>query len=106
MFVNEDLTKHRSALLFEARKLSRVDLIQGAWSSDGNIFVKDNAAVVDRINKLGDLFQFGYLLMGPGQPRLFPRRPAGLALRKHAYSNTVEPRYLELAYFELPLISK
>ena len=78
VFVNEDLTKHRSALLFEARKLSRVDLIQGAWSSDGNILVKDNAAVVHRINKLGDLFQFGYLVMGPGQPVLFHRRPADL----------------------------
>jgi len=34
--VNDDLTRQRSALLFNARKLKRDRLIQDVWSSDGN----------------------------------------------------------------------
>ena len=43
-----------------------------------NILVKDNEALVNRINTISDLFHFGYLVMGPGQPRLSRGRPAGL----------------------------
>ena len=64
--VNEDLTSQK----FEARNLAKVNLVQGDWSSDGNILVKDNEAVVHRFNTISDLFHFGYLVMGPGQPKL------------------------------------
>ena len=73
VFVNEDLTKLRSGLLYNARSLVKVELLKGAWSSDGNILVKDSKDKVHRINEISDLFQFGLLVMGPGQPKK-PRR--------------------------------
>ena len=39
IFINEDLTKKRSKLLFHARTLSRVGKLKSAYSSDGKIFV-------------------------------------------------------------------
>lgn len=79
VFLNEDLTKHRSGLLYNARSLTKVELLKGAWSSDGNILVKDLNDKVHRVNDIADLFQFGFLVMGPGQPKRPPRyhRPAG-----------------------------
>ena len=41
VFINEDLTKKRSKLLFEARTLARADHLKAAYSSDGRIFVID-----------------------------------------------------------------
>ena len=67
-FVNEDLTKFRSGILYEARNLSKVEFIKGAWTSDGNILVKDKDDTIHRINGTGDLFHFGYLVMSPGLP--------------------------------------
>lgn len=58
VFVNEDLTKLRSGILYEARKLMKAELIKGAWSSDGNILVKDRKDHVHRVSSLGDLNQF------------------------------------------------
>ena len=69
-FVNEDLTRFRSGVLFEARKLVKVKFVQGAWASDGNILVKDNSDDVHRISSLSDLFRFGYLLMNPNLPAM------------------------------------
>ena len=66
-FVNEDLTRFKSGVLFEARKLAKLKFVQGAWTSDGNILVKDNSDDVHRISSLSDLFRFGYLLMNPNQ---------------------------------------
>ena len=40
--------------------------------------MKDNKAVVHRINKINDLFHFGYLVMGPGEFRLSRGPPDGL----------------------------
>ena len=78
VFVNEDLTKHRSSLLYNARSLAKVELVKGAWSSDGNILVKNSKDKIHRVNVVSDLFQFGLLVMGPGQPKKLPRhRPAG-----------------------------
>ena len=68
VFVNEDLTNFRNGLLYNARRLVKVDLVKGAWSSDGNILVKDNNDKVHRINTISDLFPFGFLVTGPGQP--------------------------------------
>ena len=69
MYVNEDLIKVRSSLLYEARNRAKLNLVQGAWSSDGNILV---------VHRINTMFHFGYLVMGPGQPRLSRGRPAGL----------------------------
>ena len=74
VFVNEDLTKFRSGLLFNARSLTKIELLKGAWSSDGNILVKDMNDKVHRINDISDLFQFGLLVMGLGQPKRPPNR--------------------------------
>lgn len=49
MIINEDLTKLRSGLLFEARKVFKSGHIRGAWSSDGNILTKDKDSCVHRI---------------------------------------------------------
>ena len=86
VFVNEDLTKFRSSLLYNARSLVKVKLLKGAWSSDGNILVKTMNDRVHRINELSDLFQFGFLVMGPGQPKRPPRfhRPMGPRPGGHA----------------------
>ena len=73
VFVNEDLTKFRSGLLYDARRLTKVSSVKGAWSSDGNVLVKDNDEKVHRVNVISDLFQFGFLVMGPGQPSGPPR---------------------------------
>lgn len=58
VFVNEDLTRQRSSLLYEARKLFRSSLVKGAWSSDGTILVRDRSDRIHRINSLSDLNVF------------------------------------------------
>lgn len=40
VFVNEDLTKERSHVLFNARSLVRSSKLEGAWSQDGTVLVK------------------------------------------------------------------
>lgn len=42
VFINEDLTRSRSALSFDARKLKREGKISDTWTADGRIVVKDN----------------------------------------------------------------
>ena len=58
VFVNEDLTKVRSYLLYEARKLFKSKSVLSVWSSDGNIYVRDKHEVVHRIAVLSDLDRF------------------------------------------------
>ena len=41
VYINEDLTKSRSKLLLKARKMVKNKLVKSAWSSDGNILVRD-----------------------------------------------------------------
>lgn len=48
VFVNEDLTRSRSELLFQARKLYKAELIQGCWSTDGTVLIK----VFDTIRRI------------------------------------------------------
>ena len=59
VFVNEDLTKVRSKLLYEARRRVKSKQVKSAWSSDGNILIKttnDNGdEVVRRISSVTDL---------------------------------------------------
>ena len=42
IFINEDLTKKRSKLLYDARCLVRTKKLKSAYASDGKIFVRDN----------------------------------------------------------------
>ena len=68
VFVNGDLTKKRNGYLYEARKLFKRGMLQGAWSSDGTILVKDNENNVHRISALNDLIPFGYTPPPPKKP--------------------------------------
>ena len=58
VFINEDLTKCRSNLLFEVRQLYKSAQLKGAWSADGNILVKDNSDKIQRVSDVSDLDKF------------------------------------------------
>lgn len=49
VFLNEDLVKSRSKLLWEARQKVKGNFLWGAWSVDGRLFLKD---VKDKVHKL------------------------------------------------------
>lgn len=49
VFLNEDLIKSRSKLLWEARQKVKGNLLWGAWSADGRLFLKE---VKDKVHKL------------------------------------------------------
>lgn len=51
-FINEDLTKSRSELLYQARQRVRSKLLLGAWSSDGRILVKGLDGKINRISSM------------------------------------------------------
>ena len=59
IFINEDLTKKRSKLLFGARTLRRANVIKAAYSSGGNIFIRDNSDIRHSIKSDNDLSRFG-----------------------------------------------
>ena len=61
IFLNEDLTKRRSEILFEARKLRRSNKLKSAYSSDGKIIVRDKKDKKYQIAVSDDLVQFGYV---------------------------------------------
>ena len=48
VFVNEDLSRHRSEIFFRARKLLKSSRINGVWTSDGVILVKDRHDLIHR----------------------------------------------------------
>ena len=62
VFVNEDLTKNRSKLLFEARRRVKSGQLNSAWSTDGTVLIKstndDGNDVVTRVNSLSDLPEY------------------------------------------------
>ena len=60
VYINEDLTKQRSELLFKARKLQKDkdSHVSQAWSWDGRIFVKDVDDECQLISDERDLEQF------------------------------------------------
>ena len=55
VFIDEDLTRYRSNLLFRARSLVKSKCIMGAWISDGTILIKDNNSIIHRIMTENDL---------------------------------------------------
>ena len=50
IFVNEDLTRKRSLLLYRARQLKKSKQIHDCWSNDGQVLIKDIHGKVIPIN--------------------------------------------------------
>ena len=55
VFVNEDLTKYRSNLLFQARQLKKNRDIQDCWSWDGRILIRNKKAKIMNIKTVEEL---------------------------------------------------
>ena len=55
IFINEDLTRERNRLLFEARQLKRSGKLNDAWSFEGRIRIKTLRNEIVRIEKVTDL---------------------------------------------------
>ena len=66
--LNEDLTKFRSGILFDSRKLAKERRIYRAWSSNGAILLKDNSNTVHKISKATDLVPFKTAIPSPPEP--------------------------------------
>lgn len=49
VFLNEDLTRMRSSLFYRARQLVKDRFLNGAWTYDGTIMVKDASQNIHRI---------------------------------------------------------
>ena len=58
VFVNEDLTKRRSTMLYLARTLVKSEKLAGAWSTDGRVLVKDKSNRIHKIDHREDLAAF------------------------------------------------
>ncbi|MEW8547181.1 MAG: hypothetical protein AB2693_27025 [Candidatus Thiodiazotropha sp.] len=59
VFINEDLTKNRSKLLYEARRRVKSHQLKSAWSVDGTVLIKTSTPsgddVVRRVTSISDL---------------------------------------------------
>ena len=49
IFINEDLTKHRSELLYELRKMPKEEHISDCWTYNGNTLYKDTNMTVNQV---------------------------------------------------------
>ena len=77
VFINEDLTKSRSKLLYEARRRVKSGQLKSAWSSDGSILIKtniDDEEVVSKVNSVSDLPDY----IAPPPPAADPAPAGGL----------------------------
>jgi len=73
-FINEDLTKNRSSLLYQARQLVKQKSLLSAWSSDGTVLAKDNHGRVHVINSADDItrlrpLSYAAAVQAPAQAR-------------------------------------
>ena len=55
IFVNEDLTKKRVNLLWQARQLKRNGKLQDCWTWDGSVLVKNNVAKIIPVSSCAEL---------------------------------------------------
>ena len=55
IYINEDLTKTRSKMMYDARCFVRVDQLKSAYVSDGKIFIRNNQEERRLIACAGDL---------------------------------------------------
>ena len=53
--INEDLTKYRASLAFQARNLKRNGKIKSTWTSDGKILVQDASLKIHLVRTHKDL---------------------------------------------------
>ena len=58
IFINEELTKTRSELFYQARMLAKSRCISKTWTYDGNIYVEDRQNKIHRCSALCDLNVF------------------------------------------------
>ena len=58
IFINEQLTKKRSTLYYEARKLVKARKVKQAWTYDGLVLVRNNDDKVQPIKNLIDIASF------------------------------------------------
>lgn len=55
VFLNEDLTKIRNQVVYEARQVVKADRAKGAWTSDGIILIRDFEEQVHRVTCSSDI---------------------------------------------------
>lgn len=58
VFINEELTRLRGEVFYNARRLVKSKHLKSAWTSNGVILVKDNSDVVHRCEFKNDLTKF------------------------------------------------
>ena len=58
VYINEDLTKSRSQVFFQARKLQKDGHVKSTWTSDGVILIKANDDRITRFETLKDFNDF------------------------------------------------
>ena len=49
LYFNDDLTRHRSNLLYKARRIFKADRLNGAWSYNGKVYIKDAKDVKHKV---------------------------------------------------------
>ena len=59
VYINEDLARNRSKLLYEARTLMQGKKIKSAYSSDGKIFIRDLSDTRHIIRTDSELTKYG-----------------------------------------------
>ena len=60
VFLNEDLTKVRSKVLFDCRSIVKAKGAKGAWTSDGTILIRDLNDVVHRVTTAAELASINF----------------------------------------------
>ncbi|XP_053390952.1 uncharacterized protein LOC128553796, partial [Mercenaria mercenaria] len=68
IFVNEDLTRSRSTLFYQARKLLKERKLLGAWTHDGSVMVRDAGRRIHRVTTESDLAKVKSIMPIPHQP--------------------------------------
>ena len=59
VFINEDLTKKRSKLLFDGRTLARAEIVKAAYSTDWKLYIRDHEDNRHMIKSDSDIKKFG-----------------------------------------------
>ena len=68
VFVNEQLTKYRSELFYETRKLAKQGKIKQTWTSDGRILIRNHDDKIQPVKSMSDIMQFRLCQDGPLAP--------------------------------------
>ena len=57
IFINEDLTRHRSHLLFLARQLKQQKKIEDCWTWDGTVLIKNKVSKIIPVKSEAELYR-------------------------------------------------